>query len=934
MTSARAPLHPHSRTSCAPSIRQAFRVVGLLTAVVGRMAAQDAGQGRISGRVVDRETARPLSAARVSIEGQPVVAETDMDGRFRTAPIPAGLYTLRAALIGFRAARVDSVLVRDGQTAVVEIALTGVPLELAGISVEAAAPEQTSSDAGLLALQRAAAAVSDGMSSQAIARAPDANAGEAVKRITGVTLFDGKFLVVRGLGERYSNALLNGAEMPNPVVEKKIAPLDLFPSSLIESVVAAKTATPDRPGDFAGGSVDLRTKEFPEGRVLEFTASQRWNDEATLRRLPIAGVSGTDWLGIDGGRRAAPVIPFGDPGPLGRQRVLQGFHDNVWDPAPRLVAPGMGFTASYGNQWQGTTRGLGAAVSLTYGNKTTYWDRLSNVYYYGREGATNVEWGGIANFSYKLSSGHKLSWKNLYTRSADQTTIFGQGSEGIALQRTYNLHYVERYLWQTQVTGTHQLRFLGNSQFEWTATYGRAHIDDPDNHTAVYKTALEPGAGTDLFGTRLTRRLVDYTRSGEAHWAFPLSLHRSADGLLKLGGYYRSKSRWFDAAEVHLFRDTTALASGLDAVVPGLPPNQAFAPENLSAYWTYVPSPNHDDSYQADDNLGAAYGMLDVPLIPAVRLVGGVRVEQWRLQLKPGYSDPEGSYNTQGRVIRKDHTDPLWSANLTIALSDRMNLRAAGYRTVARPDSREISQGQYTPLGGLGTCTEQGDASLDRSLITNADLRWELYPRPGELLALSAFYKYFKDPIVELRTIVSILPSFCTVSNEHSAEVRGGELELRRALEFLPGALGRLGLGINLTVVSSAIHFKPGHGLQARRFVGQSPFVLNAYLAYEPTDSWLNASLLFNYFGDRIKNYSNIETTPGQTAPNPNWVEQGRSSLDGKLRARLSTRTRLSLAGTNLLRAPVVIAEDSPPGRLIARYNPGFSVTAGLTYAF
>ncbi len=914
---------------------RALGTVAWCTLTFGTLPAQDVGHGRIGGRVVDQETGRPLVGVRVSVDGQPVITETDLDGRFRTALIPVGVYTVRAAMIGFRAARVDSVVVRDGHSAVVEVALSGAPLELAGVTVEAAAPQKTSNDAGLLALQKAAPAVSDGMSAQAIARTPDANAGEAVKRVTGVTLFDGKFLVVRGLGERYSNALLNGAEMPNPVVEKKIAPLDLFPSSLIESVVAAKTATPDRPGDFAGGSVDLRTKDFPESKVLDLTVSQRWNDQVTLRRLPIAGFSGTDWLAIDGGRRAAPPIPFGDPSPLAKQRVLQGFRNNLWDPASHVIAPGAGVTASYGNQWQGSNgRGFGAVASLTYGNKTTYWDRLSNIYYYGREGATNVEWGGIANFTLKLSPRQKLGWKNLYTRSADQTTIFGQGSEGTAFQRTYNLRYVERYLWQTQATGTHQLPFLGNSQLEWTASYGRAHIDDPDNHSAIYKTALEAGAGTDLSGTRLSRRLVDYTRSGELDWALPLSLQRPAGGLLKLGAYYRSKSRWYDAAEVHLFRDTTALASGLDVVVPGLPPNEAFAPENLSAYWTYVPSPNHDDSYQADDNLGAAFGMVDLPVFASVRLVGGVRVEQWRLRLKPGYSDPEGSYPKRGVVIAKDHTDPLWSANLTVALSDRMNLRAAGYRTVARPDSREISPGEYTPIGGLGTCTERGDSSLDRSLITNADLRWELYPRAGELVAVSAFYKHFANPIVELRTISSVLPTSCTTSNEQSAWVRGGEVELRRALEFLPGFLGRLGVGINLTMVSSAIHFRPGHGLQARRFVGQSPFVANAYLAYEPADSWFNGSLLLNYFGDRIKNYSNIETTPGQTAPNPNWVERGRSSLDAKLRVRVSNRARLSLAGTNLLRAPVVIAEDSPPGRLIARYNTGLSVTTGLTYAF
>ena len=918
------------------SRRSVLAVTGLLLTAPGLVRAQESATGRIAGQVVDVQTGRPLPDVRVEVVGR-VVLTTDLDGRYRTSPLPVGRYTVRAMMIGFRAAQRDSVTVADGQTVVVNLAMSTLPIELAGVSVEATPPAKATSDAGMLRMQQAAPAVSDGLSSQAIARAPDANAGDAVKRLTGVTLFDGKFLVVRGLGERYSNALLNGAEMPNPVVEKKIAPLDLFPSSLIESVVAAKTATPDRPGDFAGGSVDLRTKDFPEGRVLEVTTSQSFNDQVTMRRLPVAGLTGTDVLAIDGGRRAPPTIPFVDPGPVGRQRVLQGFANNTWDPAPRLVAPGTGFGFTYGNQWQGAGTAVGAVASLTYSERTTYTpSRLSNLYYFGREGATNVEWGGIANFSVNLSGSNRISWKNLYTRSADQTTIYGQGSEGVVFQRTYHLRYVERYLWQTQLTGTHQLWALANSQVQWTASYGRARIDDPDNHSATYSTPVEVGAGTDLRADRLVRRLADYTRSGEANWTIPFSLRHPADGLLKMGAYYRSKSRFYSASEVHIQRDGLAApSSGLDGVIQQLPPNEAFAPENLSVYFTYFASSNHNDPYQADDNLGAAYGMLDVPLLSAVRLVGGVRVEQWRLRLKPGIGDPEGDFPKLGRVIAKDYTDPLWSANLTIHLSDRMNLRAAAYRTIARPDSREISPGQYTPVGGLGTCTEIGNDSLNRSLIVNADLRWELYPRTGEVVALSGFSKRFDGPIIELRTAGGFSSgAACTIGNGRSAEVHGGELEVRRGLTFLPGPLRDLGLGVNLTLVTSAIRFRLDQGLQARRFVGQSPVVVNAFLAYERPGAWLNGSVLFNYFGDRIKYYSNIERGNGPRAPNPNWVERGRSTLDAKLRLQLSAHARVSLSATNLLRTPVVVAEDSGLRRLVERYNPGISFSTGLSYAF
>src|SRR5262249_26240019 len=186
----------------------------------------------------------------------------------------------------------------------------------------------------------------------------------AVRRMTGVSLLGGKFLVVRGLGERYSNALLNGAEMPNPVVEKKIPPLDLFPAGLIASVVANKTATPDIPGDFAGGSVDLVTKDFPESRLLQLGFTLSANDRTTFQDVPVRSRTASDLLGIDNGGRQAPYIPFGNLTPLQQKPILQAFRDNTWNPAPRYILPGYGMNATYGNQWQGSHNALGAIFSF------------------------------------------------------------------------------------------------------------------------------------------------------------------------------------------------------------------------------------------------------------------------------------------------------------------------------------------------------------------------------------------------------------------------------------------------------------------------------------------------------------------------------------------------------------------------------------------
>ena len=907
------------------------RLLAFLLAL-GAVPPAAAQQGRISGQVVDRETGRPLVSVQLVVVGKPLVVQTDLDGRFRTPPLDAGLYSLRATLIGFRPALRDSITVEADRTTDVSFALSAVAIEIEGITVEAAAaPVAKTTDAGLLSAQQAAAAVRDGISAQGIARTPDANAGEAVRRMTGVTLFGGKFLVVRGLGERYSNALLNGAEMPNPVVEKKIPPLDLFPAGLIASVVANKTATPDIPGDFAGGSVDLVTKDFPESRLLQLSISQAINDRTTFQYVPVRPRSASDLVGIDDGGRQSPVIPFGNLTLVEQKPILQAFRDNVWNPAPRKVLPGLGMNATYGNQWQGAQNALGAIVSLTYNNNITYTpDRLSNLFYLTNQAAANVSWGGIANVSYRIGANHKLGWKNLYTRSAEETSINGQGSEGITFHRQYQMRYVERYLWQSQLTGEHH---LGGGTVSWSGTLGRAFIDDPDNHSADYATLVEAGAGTSVSGKRLVRTLRDGTRSGQLDWSIPLSLRRASDGLLKVGAYYRRKHRDYDARDLIIFPDgQSAPATGLAGVIETLPPEQVFAPENLGTYFSFISSDNHNDPFFADDQVGAAYGMIDLPVLARLRVVTGLRAEQWDLLLKPGGNDPQGNWLKYGldSVIAKTSLDLLWSANVTYAFTEKMNLRLAAFRTLARPDSREISPGQYTPIAGFGNCTEQGNPNLRRSLITNGDIRWELYPNPGEIFAVSAFYKHFELPIVEQRTTGGFNNSnvACTINNGQSAEVRGGELEVRKVV------FGNLGVGVNLTAVTSSIKFDPSTGLLGRRFIGQSPFVANGYLAYEPQGGRLQASLLYNYFGDRITKFSNTQRANAPPYPNPNWIERGRHTVDAKLQLKLGGRLKWQLSVKNLTRSAVVIAEDAADRRIVEYYNPGMSLSTAFTRDF
>src|SRR5918996_206735 len=239
-------------------------------------------EGRIAGRVVDRETGRPLSGVRITIAGRPLAAATDLDGRYRSDPLAPGTYAVQAAIIGYQPVRIDTVVVRAGEVARADFVLAAAALQIAGVEVQAEAVPRASSAAGLLAIQQAAPTVSDGISAEAMARTPDADAADAIARVTGISVVDNKFVVVRGLPERYSNTLLNGTELVSPEPLRRVVPLDIFPANLLETIVTTKAAAPDRPGDFAGGSVEIRTKDIPDEFVAQASLSQGYNSLATF----------------------------------------------------------------------------------------------------------------------------------------------------------------------------------------------------------------------------------------------------------------------------------------------------------------------------------------------------------------------------------------------------------------------------------------------------------------------------------------------------------------------------------------------------------------------------------------------------------------------------------------------------------------------------
>ena len=502
----------------SPSSFRAPILLLSLLAITSPLHAQDssAAVGRIAGRVVDAERGDGIPSAQVTVEGTTITVISNWSGRYILADVRPGIYTISARTIGRAAKFVTGVSVVAGQTTTLDITLAGAAVELEAVTVTA--EQERGSVSSALNEQRNADQITNAVTEEQIRKSPDSDAGEAVQRVSGVSVEDGKYVFVRGLGERYTTTALNGARIPSPEPDRKVVPFDLFPSSLLESITTSKTFTPDQSGDFSGASVNLKTREFPLRRMLTFSMSGGGNTGATRVDIPIAPTVGPEWLGFAGSARAipAPADPLhGPPDMAGLSRsemdAVIGSFRNAWS-ARNAAGPGIG---SLGLSAGG--RGLVGSVPLGYLGSLSYstsqdvrTDEQHSVAvadgnggarplnaYYGSTGTAGVLWGGIFNLTAELGS-TKVGLNNTYSRTADNqaTRLAGTTEEfsqlpGLDITR---LTFTERYVRSTQLHAEHHLG--ARNMVDWSVSSSSVRRYEPDRSEIIYTATLDTIART------------------------------------------------------------------------------------------------------------------------------------------------------------------------------------------------------------------------------------------------------------------------------------------------------------------------------------------------------------------------------------------------------------------------------------------------------
>jgi hypothetical protein len=922
------------------SMRTMFRlgvlVVGLLAPSMLSAQGQPTTAGRITGRVVNTETGRPVERAQVQLVDVALQALTDLDGRFFLQNVPPGVHTVEVRQIGFSAKTVTNVTVTAGATTVLDVTLGSAVFQVEAITVSAEVEQGSVSQA--LEEQRNALSIVNAISAEQMAKSPDSDASEAVQRVSGVTLQDGKYVFVRGLGERYTTTSLNGSRVPSPEPEKRIVPLDLFPAGLLEAVSTSKTFTPDQPGDFSGGSVNLRTRDFPATHQFSMSLGMGVNADATGGTVPTAQRVGSEWLGFPGSERRLPAeaAGAGDLSGLTQDevnQVLRSFR-NAWTPDAAGGLPKGSFGVTLGGE-----DGLGGARfgyigSLTYKFDQEIRDREQRAQaiadgqggttaqneYAGRTGRRSVLWGGILNLSTKLGGGtSRVAWNNTYNRTADNEAISLQGvNEEFGLPFDVSrMSFVARAVWSSQLRGEHLLG--GRHRLDWLGSYSRTTRDEPDRSDLVYETAPDPnGGGTQIpvrwwgaprSATRTFSALDEWSGEGATNLRFAFGDPANETGI-KLGVDYRRTERDADSRAYDLIN------FGLDEAQRAAPAESLFDGRYFNGEMTLRVNQN-GGRYSAAETYVAGYLQLEVPLGRRLRIIGGGRVEKDRMEvrsLQPGGADT---------TALLDDLDVLPSLALTYALGRNANLRLAATQTLSRPEYRELSPTtSFEPLGGL---TLEGNPTLLRALIQNADLRWELFPTPGEVVSVGVFAKRFRNPIEQI-IVASTGANRLSWVNTQAAYNYGAEVELRASLGRVAEFLMPLTAFGNLTLMQSEIDVGEQNRASLtntrRPMVGQAEYVVNAGLAYSSHSGSFNATLLYNLVGPRI--------VEAGVDPLPDTYEQSRHILDFSLQFPAVAGIAVKLDAENLLNQRYLRTQGSVT-RL--RYYSGRTFSLGLSWS-
>jgi outer membrane receptor for ferrienterochelin and colicin len=851
----------------------------ILIGFIGIATITQAQKAKLTGKITSSKN-EALASVSLSLQSDKTqVSKTDIEGRYSFTIDVAKNYTLVLTYVGYKNKTVQDIKATTAnEDLVVDVVLEEANSKLADVTVSAnRASNKGATDNALISFQKNTNTVASVISAETIKRSPDRNTAEILKRTPGASIQEGKYIIVRGLADRYNQAMLNGILLTSTEADRKTFSFDLFPSQIIDNIIINKAFVPELPGEWAGGLIQVNTKDIPSKNFFNVQLGTSVNSLITGKDFFKDKGGKTDWLGLDDGTRALPngytTKSNFDTSSLAAKTALGKTMPNNWAPVLTTAKPNI--SAQMNGGFAGTLWGkkIGGMFGVSYANSYRFQDNTNN-----QNGITDekfnpitelrdskyfqdINMGAIAGLSIFLNPLNKISYKaivNVKTANVFNSRV-GTDFSRQDLVKGNEFVFGQNTFFTNQLNGEHSLS--KTLKFNWFGAFNILDAYTPDQRRIMYTKDI---IGTNPYvlnisntlsqqsGSRIFQTLSDYIYTGGGDLTLKVKQQ-----TIKAGYMIQIKDRLYDA---QLFAITMPVDN---PALRLLPAESAFVSSNFGTgtdnKFAFNSIQNRNFRYLANTILNAGFLQFDNKLSDGLRVVWGLRVENFdQLVGSVKKWDPRHTYSKV--------TDYLPGVNATIKLSQKANLRITGSQTVIRPELRELSALNIYDFELNASVS--GNPSLKRTKITNTDLRYELYPAAGEMFTVGVFYKNFENPIESIFQEGAGGSSLFSFQNVSKATAFGFEIEGRKKLNkrFTLQANGSY---INSKIDDASLNI-------SRSLQGQSPYIVNTGLLYDVVEKGFNATVLFNQVGKRIYLVGDIQAGAGT----PDVYENPRSLID------------------------------------------------------